>query len=105
VQAIIIGTNGNFVPGTFFAHLFKDYDHVVSQYQVIQEVRGEVILKIVKAPRYTEEGFADIMTQLRHFLGYDMKFKIEHVDLIPLGRTGKRQGAISKLSLDFQAIK
>ncbi len=104
VQAIIFGTNGNFIPGTFFAHLFKDYDHVVSQYQVVQEQRGAVILKIVKAPRYTDEGFADIMKQLRHFLGNDMKFAIEYVDLIPLGRTGKRQGAVSKLGIDFQAL-
>lgn len=105
VQAIIIGTNGNFVPGTFFAHLFKDYDHVVSQYQVIQEVRGKVTLKIVKAPRYTEEGFAEIMKQLRHFLGADMNFTLEYVDLVPLGRTGKRQGAISKLGIDFQTAR
>lgn len=104
VQAIIFGTNGNFVPGTFFAHLFKDYDHVVSQYQVIQEKLGEVTVKLVKAPRYTEEGFAEIMSQLRHFLGADMKFNLEYVDLIPLGRTGKRQGAISKLGLDFQKL-
>ena len=29
-----------YVPGTFFAHLFKDYDHVVRQYQVKQEELG-----------------------------------------------------------------
>ena len=104
VQAIIFGTNGNYVPGTFFAHLFKDYDHVVEQYQVVQEKLGAVTLKIVKAPRYNDEGFTEIMKQLRHFLGTDMKFHIEYVDLIPLGRTGKRQGAISKLGMDFQEL-
>lgn len=104
VQAIIFGTNGNFVPGTFFAHLFKDFDHIVSQYQIVQEKLGAVTVKIVKAPRFTDEGFAAIMRQLRHFLGEDMAFNIEYVDLIPLGRTGKRQGAISRLGLDFQKI-
>lgn len=104
VQAIIFGTNGNFVPGTFFAHLFKDFDHVVSQYQIVQERLGAVTLKIVKAPRYTEEGFATIMLHLKRFLGEDMIFNLEYVDLIPLGRTGKRQGAISKLGLDFQQV-
>jgi phenylacetate-CoA ligase len=105
VQAIIFGTNGNFVPGTFFAHLFKDFDHVVSQYQVIQDSLGAVNVKIVKAPRFTEEGFEEIMNHLRRFLGEDMKFNIEYVDLIPLGRTGKRQGAISKLGVDFQNLQ
>jgi hypothetical protein len=93
------------VPGTFFAHLFKDFDHVVSQYQVIQDSLGAVNVKIVKAPRFTEEGFEEIMNHLRRFLGEDMKFNIEYVDLIPLGRTGKRQGAISKLGVDFQNLQ
>ena len=77
---------------------------MVSQYQVIQERLGEVTVKIVKAPRFTENGFAEIMKKLRHFLGENMKFNIEYVDLIPLGRTGKRQGAVSKLGFDFQAL-
>lgn len=102
VQAIIFGTNGNFVPGTFFAHLFKDFDHLVAQYQVVQEQRGAITLKIVKAPRFNDEGFAEVLKHLHHFLGADMKITIEYVDLIPLGRTGKRQGAISKLGVDFQ---
>ena len=104
VQAIIFGTNGSFVPGALFGHLFKDFDHVVSQYQVIQEKLGEINLKIVKARRYTDEGFEEIITQLRHFLGDDMRFNIEYVDLIPLGRTGKRQGVVSKLAIDFQNL-
>lgn len=102
VQAIIIGTNGNYVPGTFFAHLFKDYDHVVAQYQVVQEKLGAITLKIVKAQRFNREGFQEILDHLHHFLGSDMEITVEYVNLIPLGRTGKRQGAISKLGIDWQ---
>ena len=105
VQAIIVGTNGNFLPGTFFAHLFKDYDHIVSQYQVVQERLGEIILKIVKAQRFSDQGFREIEDQLRRYLGQDIKITLEFVELIPLGRTGKRQGAISKLGFDFQNSK
>jgi phenylacetate-CoA ligase len=105
VQAIIVGTNGNYLPGTFFAHLFKDYDHIVSQYQVVQEQLGEIILKIVKAQRFSDQGFREIEDQLRRYLGQDIKITLEYVDLIPLGRTGKRQGAISKLGFDFQKSK
>ena len=105
VQAIIFGTNGNYVPGTFFAHLFKDYDHIVAQYQIIQDELGSVTLKIVKAARFTDSGFAEIMTQLRHYLGKDMQINLEYTDLIPLGRTGKRQGAISRIGIDFQSVR
>jgi len=34
-----------------------------------------------------------------------MRIDIEFVDLIPLGRTGKRMGSVSKLNLDFQSAK
>jgi phenylacetate-CoA ligase len=104
VQAIIFGTNGAFVPGSLFGHLFKDFDHIVSQYQVIQEKLGEIQLKVVKAQRFTEDGFAEVVGQLQRFLGADMKVNIEYVQSIPLGRTGKRQGVISKLDVDFQSL-
>lgn len=104
VQAIIIGTNGNYVPGTFFAHIFKDYDYIVRQYQVIQEKLGTITLKIIKAPRYDENVFGEIISRLEYFLGKDMKIIIQFVDSIPMVRTGKHQGSISKLNLDFQKL-
>jgi phenylacetate-coenzyme A ligase PaaK-like adenylate-forming protein len=104
VQAIIVGTNGSYVPGTFFAHLFKDYDFIVRQYQVIQEKLGEIKLKIVKAPRYTDEGFNEILAKLYRFLGTDMNIQVESLDIIPMVKTGKQQGTISKLGIDFQEM-
>jgi phenylacetate-CoA ligase len=105
VQAIIVGQNGNYVPGTFFAHLFKDYDSIVRQYQVLQQQLGSITLKIIKAPAFNEQLFEEILTHLRHFLGSEMKIDVEFVDHIPMVRTGKQQGSISKLPLDFQNIK
>lgn len=103
-QAIVKGSNGKYIPGSLFGHLLKDYDHIISQYQIVQTELGAITFKIVKAPRYTEEGCTEIIRQLRHFLGDDMRIKTELVDLIPLGRTGKRQSVISHLGLDFQTI-
>ena len=37
VQSIIIGANGKYLPGTYFSHLFKDYEFIVKQYQVLQK--------------------------------------------------------------------
>jgi phenylacetate-CoA ligase len=104
VQAIIVGTNGNYVPGTFFAHLFKDYDYLVKQYQVMQEKLNEITLTVVKGLRYNEEGFRDILQKLHRFLGSEMVINVRFVDSIPMVRTGKQQGTISKLNIDFQNI-
>jgi len=105
VQAIIVGQNGNYVPGTFFAHLFKDYDYIIRQYQVLQDQFGSVTLKIIKAPAFDDQVFEEVLTHLRHFLGAEMKINVEYVDHIAMVRTGKQQGSISKIPLDFQQIK
>lgn len=104
VQAVIVGTNGNVIPGTFFAHLFKDYDHIVRQYKVIQEPTGSISLQIVKAPRFDEAVFKEIICILHEFLGVDMVVDIEFLECIPMVRTGKQQGSISRLNLDSHKI-
>lgn len=104
IQSIIVGANQNFVPGTFFAHLFKDYDYIVRQYKVVQKDIGTITLKIVKGPRYDEQIFQEIVKTLRQFLGSEMIIDIEHVESIPMVHTGKQQGSISELRFDFQNL-
>ncbi|MCO6429399.1 MAG: glycosyltransferase [Deltaproteobacteria bacterium] len=103
-QAIVVGANGNYLPGTFFAHLFKDFDHAVAQYQIVQEKVGAITLKIVKAPRFTDSAFGEILALLRQYLGESTNITVEFVETIPLIRTGKHQGVISRLDLDFQNL-
>ncbi len=102
VQAIIVGTNGNYVPGTFFAHVFKDYDHILLQYQVVQEELGSMTLKLIKAPGFDDTVFKELLALLHNFLGADMRINAEFVDHIPMVRTGKQQGSISKIPVDMQ---
>lgn len=105
VQSIVLGARGQAIPGTFFSHLFKDYEHLVRQYQVIQEEKGSIALKIVKGSRFDAEQFeACLLVELRRTLGADTKIDVEFVDLIPLVRTGKRQAVVSKLGLDYQKL-
>ena len=104
VQAIIFAKNGRFLPGTFFAHFFKDYEYMIRQYQVVQEEPGEILLKVIKAARFSDEGFAEVLDKLREFLGDETVVAVEFVEEIPLVRTGKHQGSISKVAVDFQAV-
>lgn len=104
-QSIILGTNGSFVPGTFFAHYFKEYDYALNQYQIEQSERGAVTLRLVRTSRFNDSVLEEILAGLKKYLGEDMRFAIEYVDVIPLSRTGKVQVSISKLDLDFQSIQ
>ena len=105
VQAIIVGKNGNFVPGTFFAHLYKDYGHIIRQYKVIQEEDGSVTLQIVKTVGFNDDEFNKLIGIHREFLGKDTSIRVEFVKEIPMVRTGKQQGSVSRLKIDFQKIK
>ena len=102
VQAIIIAQNGAYVPGSLFPHLFKDYDHVIRQFQVRQDHLGSVTLRVIKALRFDEAIFQELLAQLRQYLGQDMQIDVEFVDRIEMVRTGKHQGSISHLALDLQ---
>lgn len=103
-QAVVVCPNGKWVPGTFFSHFFKDYDHIIKQFQVVQETKDLLILKIIPNTQYNDNDMNDIIKQLEHFVGKEMNINIEIVDNIPLVRTGKRNGVISKLKIDFQDL-
>ena len=104
VQAMIIGSNGEYIPSAFFGHFFKDYDYLMRQYQVIQDEPGKILLKIVKGPRFAEELFAEVLKILHRTLGEETEIKVEFVDKVAMVRTGKQHGSISKLNIDFQKL-
>jgi phenylacetate-CoA ligase len=105
VQAIIIGSNKKFLPGAFFGHFFKEYPHMIKQYQVIQNKIGEIDLKIIKADRFNTQEMLLILNNLREFMGLNTKINIKYVKKIEMVRTGKHQGAISNIKINFQDIE
>ncbi len=103
-QAIVLCANGTWLPGTFFAHFFKDYDFAVRQYQIVQRETGAIELKIVPESGYSASVQEELLSGLRRFMGEDMRIEVEVVNTIPLLRTGKRTGVISHLDYDFQRL-
>jgi phenylacetate-CoA ligase len=85
-------------------HYFKDFDYVVRQFQIVQSCLGHLTLKIVKADRFNEQLFGEILTGLRRYVGEEMEIEVEFVNSIPMVRTGKHQATISQLNLDFQKL-
>jgi phenylacetate-CoA ligase len=103
-QAIVYCANGTWLPGTFFMHLFKDYEHAIRFFQIQQDRAGEFVLKIVKNRRFTESEFEQIMKELRRFVGEETHIDVEFCQSIPLLATGKRSPVVSTVHRDFQSI-
>lgn len=103
-QSIVIGTEGQFLPGAFFAHLLKDYDYAVKQFQVYQERFGAIELRIVKGGRFSQSVLDQILAQLHDYLGRDLVIDVKFLDSLPLVRTGKFQHSVSNLRFDFQTL-
>jgi phenylacetate-CoA ligase len=102
-QALVACTNGVWLPGTFFAHFFKDFEYAVKKYQIIQEVSGEFSVSIIPTTQFTPKTTSEILDGLSKYVG-DTKISINLVDQIALLSTGKRTPVFSKVRLDFQDI-
>jgi phenylacetate-coenzyme A ligase PaaK-like adenylate-forming protein len=103
LQSVIIGADGRLMPGTFFQHLFKDFDHAVRQFQVAQERPGAITLRIVPGARYGSEAMIKIVQLLKRYLGERTAIEVQTVESIDLIRTGKRLPAVSSVVVDLQA--
>ena len=83
--------------------MFKDFDHAVRQYQVVQERPGAISLRIVKGSRCTDEAIQELLALLHRFLGERTEIAVEFVEQIEMVRTGKRIQAVSRVALDLQS--
>jgi len=102
--ALVHCDNGVWLPGTFFAHFFKEYARHVKHFQVVQEHRGAFDVKIVKTEDCSADDIALMEQNLRQYVGNTvMNFIL--VDRIPLVRTGKMTPVVSNIRVDFQGLK
>jgi phenylacetate-CoA ligase len=100
IQAVIIGSENQFVPGSFFARLFADYEYAIRQFQVVQEEPGKLKFNIVKATLF-EQGILDkIIIETKKYLGEKLAVEVNFIENVELGRTGKRQHSVSKVQIN-----
>jgi phenylacetate-CoA ligase len=102
-QAIVHCADGTWLPGSFFSHLFKEYDHLVRVFQVVQDRPGAFTLRIVQGGHFTDSAFAELLGLLRTYVG-ETEVEVEFVDEIPLLNTGKRSPVVSSVIEDFQHL-
>lgn len=102
VQSIIQGTDGRYVPGTFFPHLLKDYEYAIERFQIVQDAPGAITLRVVRGGRYSDDVLDEVLATIREHLGDDLTIEVSFVEKVEMVRTGKRMTSVSNLSIDFQ---
>ena len=105
-QAIVHCADGTWLPGTFFAHFFKDYGDILLRYQIHQARKGEFTLRVVPHENYlfSPDQIALMVERLKEFTGPATVIEVEIVDEIPMGRTGKRSPVVSTVKAEFQEL-
>jgi phenylacetate-CoA ligase len=101
VQSIIQGTDGQYLPGTFFAHYLKEYDYAIKRFQVVQERRNQMTFRVVRGGRFSEDVLSEVLATFRAHLGERLQIDVEFVDDVAMVRTGKRLASVSYLDVDF----
>jgi phenylacetate-CoA ligase len=102
VQSIILGTDGQYLPSSFFLHYLKDFDYAIQKFQIVQERLGAIRFRFVKGGRFSDDVLAEVLRVFRQYLGQDMAIDCERVEEIEMVRTGKRLASMSCLGIDFQ---
>lgn len=101
-QSIIQGSQGRYLPGSFFLHYLKDFEYAFKLFQVVQEEPGAIVFKVVKGSRYSDDVLQEVLKTFHDYLGDDVRIDVQYVDDIEMVRTGKRLPSISKIPVDFQ---
>jgi phenylacetate-CoA ligase len=102
LQSIIQGTDGRYLPGSFFPHYLKEFDYAIKRFQVIQDRRDAITFQVVKGGRYSDDVLQEVLATFRKYLGDQMQIETEFVENVQMVRTGKRLASVSKLGIDFQ---
>jgi phenylacetate-CoA ligase len=69
----------------------------IEQVQFVQHEQGVISLNLVKGPVWSEKATATLLTNLREWLGDDMRFEVSYLPRIPQEQSGKYRFCVSTL--------
>jgi len=73
----------------------------VDRFQFYQEIKGELVLKIIKGKNYTQKDTQNILAELNKQIGDSVDIAIVFVENIPLTEGGKQKILEQKLDIDL----
>ncbi|MDN7026086.1 phenylacetate--CoA ligase family protein [Methanoculleus sp. FWC-SCC1] len=103
LQEFIVTRKGQLVSVTPINYESDAFENI-RQFQMYQEEMGELILKIVRKPGYTESDTERLQQELEWQLGDEVRVAICFVDSIPRTRSGKYRYLIQKLPIEVRDL-
>ena len=97
---MISTTDGRILTGLFFPHLMKEFKEV-EHFQVIQQNKENLLVKIVKRTDIPQEKLELMKSEIQKACGVEMEIEFSFVDEIPLTPSGKRMVTISKVPISL----
>ena len=100
LQEFIVTRSGHLISVTPINYESGAFENI-RQFQMYQEEMGELIMKVVRKPTYTEEDTRQLTRELRWQLGDEVNVHVCFVDEIPRTRGGKFRYLIQKLPISI----
>ncbi len=100
LQEFIVTRSGHPISVTPINYESEAFENI-RQFQLYQEERGELIMKVVRRPAYTEEDTRQLTRELRWQLGDEVNVHVQFVDEIPRTEGGKFRYLIQKLPISI----
>ncbi|MFC1963383.1 phenylacetate--CoA ligase family protein [Chloroflexota bacterium] len=95
ITDLIVFGNGVILSGPALTLAFKDCR--IKQYQVIQEAKDELLIKIIKAEGYSDEDTQHFLGIIRAHIGENIDINVRFVNEISTTKSGKRRFIISNV--------
>jgi phenylacetate-CoA ligase len=96
---IIIGTNGNRLGGTFWTILLRRTVQGIKQFQVIQNSKSRLDIKIVKdGSLFNSSCIPKLVEKIKEYCGSDMRVEFHVVNSITPTKSGKHRFVISEIA-------
>ncbi|WP_292522484.1 AMP-binding protein [Methanoculleus sp.] len=98
LQEFIVTRGGHLISVTPINYESGAFENI-RQFQMYQEEIGELIMKVVRKPAYTEKDTRQLTRELRWQLGDEVNVHVRFVDEIPRTEGGKFRYLIQKLPI------
>lgn len=102
LQELVVTKDKRFITLTalIFAQHFEAFSRV-KEMQLIQEKEGELVVRIVKSPQYSNVDQQEILSKMQRAVGGGLEINFDYVDHIPRTQSGKYKFLIQKLPIEF----
>jgi phenylacetate-CoA ligase len=99
----VIQTPRGAVTAIYITFTMRQFDDWIDGYQVVQNARNRVLIRLLTHHRLTAERLAPVTAMLREKLG-DMTIDYERVDMLPRRASGKVDLVISTVGTEERSI-